>query len=78
MLMRRTGRRPFGEASASHREWLLPQFVIALGLAPLVGAIQGYWTWPAALAFSMPLVGLGLALVAWVGRRFQRGGFGDN
>ena len=77
ILMRQVGRHPFGEASAAHRTWLLPQFVVALGSAPLVGAVQGYWTWPAALAFGTPIVGVGLALVAWVGRQLKRGRFGD-
>ena len=75
-LVRRTGRRPFGDASEWHRIWVLPQFVIACGIAPVVGAVQGYWHWAPACLLGMALIGLGLALTAAVGRAVARGTFG--
>ncbi len=76
LLVRRSAKRPFGEASAWHRAWLLPQLVVVLGLMPLVGAAQGDWEWPLALLISALLLLLGLSLTAAVGRAVNRGSLG--
>jgi hypothetical protein len=77
-LLRRSLRRPFGEASGLHRFWVLPQIVVILGIAPLVGAVLDYWAWATALPTAVAVLSLGLALTAAVGRSFNRGSFGDD
>lgn len=79
MLLRRSARRPFGEASGSHREWLFPQFVVALGIALLIGVATpgspGDWL---VLLVGVVFAILGLALTAAVGRAAGRGSFGED
>jgi energy-converting hydrogenase Eha subunit A len=75
-LLDRSMERPFGEASGWHKAWLFPQFVVACGLAPFVGALTGYWSWLWAVPASIVGLTLGFALTASVGRAFARGSFG--
>lgn len=77
-LLRRSGRRPFGEASASHRIWIFPQFVLAGGVASLIGASLGTGDRLPALLVGLSLVVLGLALTAAVGRAADRCSFGTD
>jgi hypothetical protein len=63
------GRHPWGDESASWRQWLYPFYVAVLAFMPLVGAIQGYWDWVAALPSSLVL---GLVSMSMLGRLARR------
>jgi hypothetical protein len=78
VLLRDAFRHPFGEASETHRIWLLPQFLIAWGMAALVGVASGRSGWPSVVAVlvGVALILSGLALTAVLGRAVHRRGVG--
>jgi uncharacterized membrane protein len=79
ILLRRTFLKPFGSASSLHFAWLLvPLLALLMVPAVFVGMVQRREF--ELIGFGLAVLGLvvGLVLVAWVGRAFDRGSFGKD
>lgn len=71
-LIRRAGKKPFGDVSSDWRSWLYPQYVMALAVAALVAALGGNATWQLAILIAVALASVSLWMTARLGRRYDR------
>lgn len=69
---------PFGEASGEHRRWfILPIAPLGGGVAIAVGMVRRARFEIDGFVYATALVVVGLGLVGWIGRTFERGRFGS-